>query len=296
MIICKETEVTEAVIEVMERTEDPRLREIMVALIKHLHGFIREVRLTEEEFRAATALINAMGQTSNDRHNETVLMAGSLGVSSLVCLLNNGDMGATETAQNLLGPFWRMNAPPVENGGTIVRADMPGDPMVVDLTFHDNAGAPIPNLSVDIWHCSSEGFYENQQDSQPDYNFRGTFKTTPEGRIWFRSLKQSGYPIPTSGVVGQLLAAQGRHPFRPAHLHVLAHKDGYKTLISQIYSEDDPYLDTDVQFGVTRALIGRYERHEGPHPEGLVASPWYSLSHTLVVEPGVSKLPVPPIK
>ncbi len=296
MIIRNEAEVTTAVLEVMERTTDPRLKEIMVALIKHLHGFIRDVGLTEEEFRAATALINEIGQATNDSHNEAVLMAGSLGVSSLVCLLNNGDNGATETTQNLLGPFWRRNAPRTENGASLVRGEMPGDPMHVDLTFRDQAGAPVADLEVDVWHCSSEGFYENQEPSQAEYNFRGTFTTGADGRIWFRSVKQSGYPIPTHAVVGRLLKAQGRHPFRPAHLHVLAHKEGFKTLISQIYSDDDPYLDSDVQFGVTRALVGRYERHETPDPTVNLPAPWYSLSHELVMEPGLSKLPVPPIK
>lgn len=126
MIIAKQEDVTPAVLQVMERTTDPRLREIMVSLIKHLHGFIREVRLTEEEFQRATRILNTMGQQSNDKHNEFVLMAGSLGVSSLVCLLNNGDNGATETTQSLLGPFWRLNHPMTENGGSILRSETPG--------------------------------------------------------------------------------------------------------------------------------------------------------------------------
>src|SRR5918994_5100125 len=121
MIIQRQEDVTEAALAVMERTTDPRLREIMVSLIRHLHGFVREVRLTEDEFRNATAILNEMGKLASDTHNEMVLMAGSLGVSSLVCLLNNGDNGATETSQSLLGPFWRLNSPRVENGGFGVR-------------------------------------------------------------------------------------------------------------------------------------------------------------------------------
>ena len=122
MIVDGQEALTPAVLDVMRRTSDPRLREIMLSLVKHLHGFVREVRLTEAEFRDATAILNEMGKASNDTHNEMVLMAGSLGVSSLVCLLNNGDNGATETSQNLLGPFWRMHSPRVTNGGTIVRS------------------------------------------------------------------------------------------------------------------------------------------------------------------------------
>src|SRR5215203_4737598 len=129
MLIERQQDVTPAVLEVMERTRDPRLREIMVSLIRHLHGFIREVRLTEAEFREATAILNEMGRLTTDTHNEAVLMAGSLGVSSLVCLLNNGDNGNTETSQSLLGPFWRLHSPRVENGGTIIRSETPGPAM-----------------------------------------------------------------------------------------------------------------------------------------------------------------------
>src|SRR4051812_14233062 len=126
MIIAREQDVTVAATAVMERTSDPRLREVMLSLVKHLHGFVRDVRLTEAEFREACAIVAELGQLSNDTHNEVVLMAGSLGVSPLVCLLNNGDEGNTETDQSLLGPFWRLNSPRVENGGLVVRPRAPG--------------------------------------------------------------------------------------------------------------------------------------------------------------------------
>ena len=129
-------DVTPAVLTVMERTIDPRLREVMTALVRHLHGFIVETRLTEEEFRAATGILAEMGRLTTDSHQEFVLMAGSLGLSSLVCLLNNGDQGRLETSQNLLGPFWRMHAPRVENGGSIVRSQTPGDALFVDCLLY----------------------------------------------------------------------------------------------------------------------------------------------------------------
>ncbi len=144
MVIKRQQDVTPAVLEVMERTRDLRLREIMISLVRHLHGFVRDVCLTEAEFRDATAILNEMGKLASDTHNETVLMAGSLGVSSLVCLLNNGDHGNTETSQSLLGPFWRLNSPRVENGGSIVRSDTPGDPLFVTAQVRDQDGAPIP--------------------------------------------------------------------------------------------------------------------------------------------------------
>jgi catechol 1,2-dioxygenase len=296
MIVRNEADVTTAVLAVMEQTTDPRLREIMMALIRHLHGFIRDVHLTETEFQQATRLINEIGQTSTDTHNEAVLMAGSLGVSQLVCLLNNGEGGTRETTQNLLGPFWRMHAPETENGDTLIRGETPGDPMFVDLVFCDHEGNPVEGLEVDIWHCSAEGLYENQDDNQPDMNLRGKFHTGPDGRVWFRSIKPSGYPVPTHTVVSRLLKAQNRHPYRPAHVHVLAFKAGFKTLISQIYADDDEHIDSDVQFGVTRALVGKFEKHGEPHPDGLAGSGWYSLNHGLIMEPGEAKLPIPPIK
>ncbi len=140
MIIQRQDDVTPAVLAVMERTADPRLREIMVSLVRHLHGFVRETRLTEAEFRDAAEILNEMGKLASDTHNETVLMAGSLGVSSLVCLLNNGDGGNTETSQSLLGPFWRLNSPRTPNGGSIVRSETPGEALFVDARVQDREG------------------------------------------------------------------------------------------------------------------------------------------------------------
>ena len=153
MIIEREQDVTAAALAVMERTSDPRLRQIMVSLIKHLHGFVRDVRLTEKEFRDATAIIAELGKLTTDTHNEVVLMAGSLGVSPLVCLLNNGDHGNTETDQSLLGPFWRLNSPRVENGGSIVRSETPGAPLFVNGRVVDKDGRPVAGAEVDVWHC-----------------------------------------------------------------------------------------------------------------------------------------------
>ncbi len=297
MRIERQQDVTPAVLEVMARTRDPRLREIMTSLITHLHGFVRDVRLTESEFRDATAILNEIGALASDSHNEFVLMAGSLGVSSLVCLLNNGDHGNTETSQSLLGPFWRLNAPRVANGGTIVRSDTPGDPLLVNARVVDGEGRPIAGAEVDVWHASPVGLYENQDPEQAEMNLRGKFTTDGDGRFWFRSVMMIGYPIPTDGVVGRLLAAQDRHPMRPAHLHALIFKPGFKVLISQVYDANDPHIDSDVQFGVTKALVGDFVRHDRPHPDAAdVAAPWYALDYTYVMEPGEAVLPRPPIK
>ena len=297
MIIAREQDVTTAALAVMERTTDPRMRQIMISLVKHLHGFVRDVRLTEKEFRDATAVIAELGKLTTDTHNEVVLMAGSLGVSPLVCLLNNGDQGNTETDQSLLGPFWRLNSPLVANGGSIVRSETPGASLFVNGRVVDKDGRPVAGAEVDVWHASPVGLYENQDPDQADMNLRGKLTTDADGRFAFRSVMMVGYPIPTDGVVGRLLKAQSRHPYRPAHLHALIFKPGFKVLISQVYDPNDPHIDSDVQFGVTQALIGNFVRHETPHPAAPdVAGPWYSLDHTYRLEPGEAVLPRPPIK
>ena len=296
MIIESQKDVTAAVLAELARAPDGRFKEIMAAFVRHLHDFIREVKLTEEEFQAAIGYIVGLGQHTNPTHNEAVLMSGSLGVSTLICLLNNGDRGQTETSANLLGPFWRMHSPPTPNGGSIVRSPTPGPALFVNAAFRDRAGKPVAGAVVDVWHSSPEGFYENQDPVQADMNLRGTLTTDADGRIAFRSVKPAGYPIPIDGPVGELLHAQGRHNMRPAHLHFLAVKDGFKTLISQVYVNDDKFLDSDVQFGVTRHLIGNYVRHENePGPAADVSGPWYSLDFSFVMEAGASRLPRPPI-
>jgi len=264
--------------------------------VRHLHQLAREVKLTEDEFRQACTYIARLGQKTNETHNEVVLLCGSLGLSALVCLLNNGNNGQTETTANMLGPFWRTDSPWTENGGSIVRSPTPGLPLFVNAQVKDLSGAPVGDAEVDVWHSSPEGFYENQDPIQADMNLRGKFRTDAEGRIQFRSVRPAGYPIPVDGPVGELIRLQRRHNMRPAHLHFLIYKNGYKTHISQVYVNDDVNLETDVQFGVTRALVGNYVLHEkGTPPASDVRGAWYTLDFTFTMEPGVAKLPRPPI-
>jgi catechol 1,2-dioxygenase len=160
----------------------------------------------------------------------------------------------------------------------------------------DGEGRPVAGAEVDVWQASPVGLYENQDPNQAEMNLRGKLTTDDEGRFWFRTVMMAGYPIPTEGVVGRLLKAQDRSPFRPAHLHTLIVKQGFKTLISQIYDGADPHLEDDAQFGVTRATIADFVRREGPHPTaGDVAGPWRSLEYVFVLEPGETRLPKPPI-
>ena len=296
MIIDKESDLTDAVLAEMVRIEAPRLRQIMTLAVRHLHAFVREAQLTEAEFQQACATIARLGQMTNASHNEVVLAAGSLGISSLVCLLNNGDQGRRETTANLLGPFWREGAPLTPDGGSIVRSPTPGAPLFVTGRVCDLQGQAVAGAQVDVWHSSSEGYYENQDPEQADMNLRGRFVTDAEGRFRLRTIKPVGYPIPVGGPVGSLVKAAGRHNMRPAHLHFMICKEGFKTQFSQVYASDDPNLDSDVQFAVTRRLIGQMQVHEheaAPAPD--VQGPWHSLAFEFVIEAGVSTLPRPPI-
>jgi len=295
MIIRNQSDVTEAVLAEIARAPDPRFREIMSAAVKHLHAFAREARLTEVEFHQMCGYIARLGQMTTPSHNEVVLACGSLGLSSLICLLNNGDNGQTETTANLMGPFWRQASPATRNGDSIVRSPTSGEPIFVKAWVKDPQGQPVANARVDVWHTSADGLYENQDPEQADMNLRGQFTTDANGHIAFRSIKPAGYPIPVGGPVGELLAAQGRHNMRPAHIHFMVYKEGYKTQFSQVYSSDDPHLETDAQFGVTQALIGQYVRHTSNAPDPDITGPWYSLECNFVIEPGQARLPQPPI-
>ena len=296
MIIENQAMVTEAVEAAVARVEDPRLREILLALVRHLHGFVREVHLSEREFGEAIRFIASLGQKTTASHNEVMLMAGSLGVSPLVCLLNNGNNGQSETQANMLGPFWRDDQPACASGSSLVRSPTPGPQLFVSVSLEDASGRPVAGAEVDVWHSSPEGLYENQDAKQADMNLRGRFVSDASGQFTFRSVKPAGYPIPVDGPVGDFVRATRRHHFRPAHLHFMAFKPGFKTLVSQVYSPDDPNLESDVQFGVTRALIGDYVRHDEPSEELDFAAPWYSLDQRFVLEAGEARRPNAPIR
>jgi protocatechuate 3,4-dioxygenase beta subunit len=282
MIIRNQEDVTAAVLAEMRRTPDPRTKEILAALVTHLHAFVREVRLTEKEFQGAIALINAIGQKTTPSHNEAMLVAGALGVSNLVCLVNN----AHPTQANNLGPFFRTGAPACADGASLLRSPTPGPRLTFKGRVVDHRKNPVPGAEVDVWHSSPVGLYENQDPSQAEMNLRGKFTTLADGSFSFTTVKPAGYPVPIDGPNGVLLGAQKRHNLRPAHLHFLVYKPGYKTIASQVYDPADPHLETDSQFGVTEALIGDYRKQ---------ADGSYGLEFTFVIEAGEARMPRAPI-
>ncbi len=225
--------------------------------------------------------MNAIGQKTTPSHNEAMLMAGALGVSNLVCLLNN----TQPTQANNLGPFYRAGAPRCADGASLLRSPTPGPRLIFKGFVRDVKGNPVDGAEVDVWHSSTVGLYENQDPSQAEMNLRGKFTTLTDGSFSFTTVKPAGYPVPIDGPTGALLGAQKRHNFRPAHLHFLIYKPGFKTIASQVYDPTDARLETDSQFGVTQALIGNFVR-KGED---------YALEFTFVIEPGEARLPRAPI-
>ena len=277
--------VTGVVLRAMSRTPDARLREIMDSLVRHLHAFLREARLTPEEFEQAIGFLQRLGQASGPEKNEVILASDLLGASTLVMLLDgrHGE-GATDSA--LLGPFFRGNAPRLPDGANIAQHAPGGIPLLVRGVVHDLQGAPIADVRVEAWQASPVGLYENQDPEQPEHNLRGRFETDARGRFSFRTVKPAGYPVPVDGPCGDLLRAQHRHPYRPAHIHFLFAKAGYQTLVTQVFDNADEAIASDVVFGVTPALAGEFR----PEPDGT-----FLLEYTFVMQPGDSRLPRPPI-
>jgi protocatechuate 3,4-dioxygenase beta subunit len=288
--------VTSMVIAAMSRTQNVRLKEIVDALVEHGHAFLKQVKLTDEEFEKGLDFLRAVGLACNDKHNEVVLLADVLGLSTLVTVLNNSDASG-RTPGALLGPFYRGDSPQYAHGECIACENSPGSALFVSARVLDTKGEPVPNAKVDVWQASPVGLYENQDANQPDKNLRGHFYTDGEGRFTFRSVRPAGYPVPTDGPVGALLEKQNRHPYRPAHLHFVVIAEGHATLVSQVFADDSEHLNSDVVFGVNRSLVGTFERHEpgtGPKPD--VDAPYYTLEYDFVLAKGTPTYPTPPIK
>ena len=278
--------VTEVVLRAMSRTPDPRLREIMESLVRHLHGFLREVKLTPEEFEAAIDFLVRLGQASGTEKNEVILASDLVGASTLVMMLDAQAAGPGATDAALLGPFFRANAPEMPPGADIARDAGGGSRLAMKGRVKDTAGRPLEGVLVEVWQASPVGLYENQDEKQPEHNLRGRFRSDADGRFEFRSVKPAGYPVPVDGPCGELLRAQDRHPYRPAHIHFMLVKEGYKTLITQVFDNADDAIESDVVFGVTPALSGDFK----PQPGG-----GYLLEYDFVMQPGTSRVPRAPI-
>ncbi|WP_454765928.1 intradiol ring-cleavage dioxygenase [Cupriavidus campinensis] len=294
-LIDNEWSVTEVVRQAMANTESPRLRTVMAALVTHLHDFLREVRPTDEEFELGLEFIAGLGHATHATNNEVVLAADVLGLSTLVTTMNNSTKDG-RTPGALLGPFYRANAPRYGCGDCVVQDDAPGLPLFVSGTVRATDGSPLAGAMVEVWQASPVGLYDNQDPKQPDRNLRGAFHTNADGGYHFRTVRPAGYPVPTGGPVGKLLAAQNRHPYRPAHIHFIVAAPGFRTLVTQVFADDSDILETDVTFGVHRQLVGAFRRVEtGLSPWGGLPAPFYTLAFDFTLEPGAQTFPKPPI-
>ena len=282
-----EINVTEAVIAQI-RAGDPRLQELLVGLVRHLHAFVREVELTEAEWMTAIRYLTAVGQKSDDQRQEFILLSDVLGVSILVDAINHRKFaGATEST--VFGPFWVDGAPELPHGSSIARGEevLSGEPTVVHGTVTGEDGRPIEGAVLDVWQASPAGLYDVQDPGQPEMNLRGVFRTGADGVFWFKTVKPAAYPIPSDGPVGDLLRVTGRHPMRPAHVHFMVRADGYETLITHIFVEGDPYLESDAVFGVKESLVFEFGlNHSGSDAVKFgVSAPFVDVSFDIVLEP-----------
>jgi catechol 1,2-dioxygenase/hydroxyquinol 1,2-dioxygenase len=246
---------TSAVVDSFRDTGDPRLRQLLESLTRHLHAFVREVEPTMEEWEAAIGFLTAVGQKCDATRQEFVLLSDVLGVSMLVETMNAAGHGTEST---VLGPFHMTKSPTRELGDSIDLLGT-GRPCVVSGRVLSPDGTPLAGAELDVWQCNEEGFYDVQQpDVQPAGNGRGLFRTDDEGRYWFRTVAPSHYPIPTDGPVGGLLGATGRHPYRPAHIHFIVSADGHRAVTTHVFVAGSPYVDSDAVFAVKRGLITEF--------------------------------------
>jgi hydroxyquinol 1,2-dioxygenase len=252
-----EETLTQAVLDRVQHAADPRTREVLQALVRHLHAFVREVRPTEAEWKLAIDFLTRTGQMCDDRRQEFILLSDTLGVSMLVDTINHARGGGT-TETTVLGPFYVDHAPAVELGADI-SGGLKGDPLFVEGIVRSEDGTVLSDAIVDVWQSDDEGHYDLQFNDPNLFFLRGRLKTDELGRFWFWSIMPRSYPIPTDGPVGGLLAAAGRHPFRPAHLHFMISAPGRNKLITHIFVKGDDYLDSDVVFGVKDSLIADFE-------------------------------------
>jgi hydroxyquinol 1,2-dioxygenase len=248
---------TSEVVDSFANTPDPRLRELLGALVRHLHAFVRETEPTIAEWEYAIDFLTKTGQKCDEERQEFILLSDVLGISMLVETVNNSARDdATEST--VLGPFHVVESPRRELGDTIDLVGT-GEPCLIEGRVLDQDGDPVPGAELDVWQANDQGFYDVQQpEVQPRGNGRGLFTADAEGRYWFRTIVPSHYPIPSDGPVGSLLAGTNRHPYRPAHVHFIVTAPGYRTLTTHIFVAGSKYIDSDAVFAVKESLITEF--------------------------------------
>jgi hydroxyquinol 1,2-dioxygenase len=245
--------ITQAVLARLAETPDPRLKEVMTSLVQHLHAFAREVKLTEAEWFQGIEFLTATGHACNAKRQEFILLSDTLGLSMLTVAMNNHKpAGCTEST--VFGPFHVEGAPRYGHGDDVANGAH-GEPCLVRGRVLGIDGEAVPGAEVEVWQADADGRYDVQYDNLDHAQARGILTAGPDGRFHFRSIVGEAYPIPADGPVGTMLRATKRHPWRPAHLHFMIKAEGYETLITHVFRDGDPYLDSDAVFGVRQSLV-----------------------------------------
>lgn len=275
---------TDAVLQRVAATADPRLREIMTSFITHVHGFVREVRPTWEEWLAGIQFLTAVGQKCDDKRQEFILLSDTLGVSMLVDFINYGKV-AQATESTVLGPFYVEHAPELPLGSTIARHASDGDPCVVTGSVCSLDGTPLHGAVLDVWQAGGDGFYDVQKANGT--NLRAQFQADTQGKFWFRAVRPSSYPVPVDGPVGTMLQATNRHAMRPGHLHFVVSAPGHERLVTHLFIHGDPYLESDAVFAVKESLVVDCARVDAAQEAERyhVAAPFYRLHYDFVLKP-----------
>lgn len=285
--IAVEASLVERVVASFADCTDARLEELMVGLTRHLHAFIREVRLTEAEWGAAIAFLTEAGHITDDVRQEFILLSDTLGASMQTINVNNATyQGATEAT--VFGPFFVEDAPGVEIGGDVAFG-APGEPCWVEGTVTDTDGRPLPGARIEVWEADEKGLYDVQYDAGKR-SARGRLFADSNGEYWFWGLTPTPYPIPNDGPVGRMLEAVGRSPLRASHLHFMVSHPGSRTLVTHIFPEGDPIGDKDSVFGVKESLIKRFEQQPAgtPTPDGRdLDGTWSRVRFDIVLAPAV---------
>jgi hydroxyquinol 1,2-dioxygenase len=269
---------------------DPRLKQVMSIIVKHLHAAVKEIEPTHEEWLAAIKFLTDTGHMCTQWRQEFILLSDVLGVSMLVDSINNRRPNGA-TPNTILGPFYVSGAPRYDNGANIC-LDGKAEPMVASGKVVDINGTPVRGAQIEVWQTNDEGFYDVQQKGvQPDWNLRGVFTSAHDGSYWFRSVKPRHYPIPNDGPVGKLLGQIGRHPNRAAHLHFIVTAPGYEPVITHIFTPDCEYLSEDAVFGVKQDLIADFEKvdDESKAQKLGLQAPYWSVKWDFTLAPRKSQ-------
>lgn len=280
-----ENTITDAVLDRIKSTPDPRLKQVFTSLVRHLHDFVRDVRLTEAEWAYAIDFLTRTGQKCDGNRQEFILLSDTLGVSMLVDAINHGGAGGTETT--VLGPFYVQN-PPEYPLGADIQGGLTGEPLYAEGRVTTTDGKPLGGAIVDVWHSDDDGYYDVQQiDKVGGLSGRARFRTDAHGRFNFWTIKPAAYPIPYDGPVGEMLTAQARHPWRPAHVHFMIEASGCEKLATHVFVDGDQYLDSDAVFGVKDSLVGQFISHDaGTAPDGKqIEGRFYTLTFDFALTP-----------